>query len=176
LSIHDTHRISHRNIRVAFEAVMKHHAISRASRLSIAVLLTVFAGLATVSAVDSSRHVRNRFFVKHDNEVTKAETPPHNGVGKSTAYRYFDDVKDARVIFRKRALHKGASIGVHVLTHDEVYYVVSGRGVVTVDDTKKEVGPGTAIFMHEGADVGIEQRGNADLVLIISYPPADSKM
>jgi mannose-6-phosphate isomerase-like protein (cupin superfamily) len=174
--VRDTPRIDHRNIRFAVEAVMKHHAISRASRLSIAVLLTALAGLAPVLAVDSSRHVRNRFFVKHDNEVTKVETPPHNGVGKSTAYRYFDDVKDARVIFRKRALHKGASIGMHVLTHDEVYYVVSGRGLLTVDDTKREVGPDTAIFMHEGADVGIQQLGDSDLVLIISYPPADANM
>jgi mannose-6-phosphate isomerase-like protein (cupin superfamily) len=136
------------------------------------VLLAAIAGLTAVRAADSSRHVRNRLFVKHDREVSHAETPPHNGVGKSTAYRYFDDVKGARVIFRKRALHKGASIGMDVLSHDEVYYVVSGRGLLTVDDTKREVGADTAIFMHEGADVGIQQTGDADLLLIISYPPA----
>jgi mannose-6-phosphate isomerase-like protein (cupin superfamily) len=153
---------------------MKHQTIVRTSRVSIAVLLAMLATLTIAWAVDS-RHVRNRFFVKHDNEVSRAEAPPHNGVGKSTAYRYFDDVKDARVIFRKRALHKGASIGMHVLTHDEVYYVVSGRGLLTVDDSKRTVGPDTAIFMHEGADVGIQQTGDADLVLIISYPPVEPK-
>lgn len=76
------------------------------------------------------------------------------------------------MIFRKRALHKGASIGMHVLTHDEVYYVVSGRGELRVDDTKREVGPNTAVFMHAGADVGIRQLGAEDLVVIVSYPPA----
>ena len=154
---------------------MKYHAVSRTSRVSIAVLLVALAGLTAAWAADSNRHVRNRFFVKHDDEVSRTETPPHNGIGKSTAYRYFDDVKDARVIFRKRALHKGASIGMHVLSHDEVYYVVSGRGLLTVDDTKRAVGADTAIFMHEGADVGIQQTGDADLVLIISYPPAEPK-
>ena len=124
-------------------------------------------------AADSSRHVRNRFFVKRDAEVTRSEPGPHEGIGKTTAYRYFDDVTDARVIFRKRALHKGASIGMHVLTHDEVYYIVSGRGLLTVDDTQREVGPDTAIFMHEGADVGIKQVGDEDLVVIVSYPPAN---
>lgn len=76
-------------------------------------------------------------------------------------------------MFRKRTLHPGASIGMHVLVHDEVYYVVSGRGELAVDDSKVQVGPNTAIFMHEGADVGIRQLGDEDLVIIISYPPAE---
>lgn len=134
----------------------------------ICVALVAFGAIAA----EQTRHVRNRFFVKRDAEVTRVEPGPHEGSGKTTAYRYFDDVKDARVIFRKRALHKGASIGMHVLEHDEVYYVVSGRGELTVDDTKREVGPDTAIFMHEGADVGIRQLGDTDLVVIVSYPPA----
>ena len=143
------------------------------SRVISVVAVTCVAVLATAAiAADASRHVRNRFWVKQDPAVKKAETPPHGGVGMSTAYRYFDDVPDQRVIFRKRALHKGASIGMHVLTHDEVYYVVSGRGLLTVDDANREVGPDTAIFMHEGADVGIKQLGDEDLVIIISYPPA----
>ena len=133
------------------------------------------AALALVSAVAlaQNRHVRNRFWVKQDSAVMRLEPGPHEGTGRTTAYRYFDDVPDARVIFRKRALHRGASIGMHVLTHDEVYYIVSGRGVLTVDDTQREVGPNTAIFMHEGADVGIRQIGDEDLVLIVAYPPAE---
>ncbi len=138
------------------------------------IAVSALMAMTWVIAADASRHVRNRFFVKHDSEVVRNEVPPHGGTGMSTAYRYFDDVPDQRVIFRKRALHKGASIGMHVLTHDEVYYIVSGRGVLTVDDTEREVGPDTAIFMHEGADVGIAQKGEEDLVIIISYPPATS--
>jgi mannose-6-phosphate isomerase-like protein (cupin superfamily) len=129
--------------------------------------------LASAVATAQSRHVRNRFFLKQDGDVMRVEPGPHEGTGKTTAYRYFDDVPDARVIFRKRALHRGASIGMHVLAHDEVYYIVSGRGVLKVDDTEREVGPNTAIFMHEGADVGIRQIGDEDLVLIVAYPPAE---
>lgn len=137
-----------------------------------ATMLAAVAAATYVVAAESSRHVRNRFFVKRDAEVTRVEPGPHEGTGKTTAYRYFDGVPDALVIFRKRALHEGASIGMHVLTHDEVYYIVSGRGLLTVDDTQREVGPDTAIFMHEGADVGIKQLGKDDLVVIVSYPPA----
>lgn len=119
----------------------------------------------------ASRHVRNRFFVREDAAVAKVEPAPHDGGGDSTAYRYFDDVADARVIFRKRALHRGSAIGMHVLTHDEVYYVVSGRGRLRVDDRQVELGPNTAVFMHEGADVGIWQQGEEELVVIVAYPP-----
>jgi quercetin dioxygenase-like cupin family protein len=142
--------------------------------VTCATMLAAVAAASYVAAADSGRHVRNRFFLKRDAEVTRVEPGPHEGTGKTTAYRYFDDVPDARVIFRKRALHKGASIGMHVLTHDEVYYIVSGRGELRVDDAKREVGPGSAIFMHEGADVGIKQLGDEDLVVIVSYPPATS--
>lgn len=144
----------------------------QARRRLVAVAAVGLAVTAFAVAAEQSRHVRNRFWIKTDTQTATAEPGPHEGAGKTTAYRYFDEVKDARVIFRKRALHKGASIGMHVLDHDEVYYVVSGRGEVTVDDTKREVGPDTAIFMHQGADVGIRQTGDADLVVIVSYPPA----
>ncbi|HEY6644975.1 cupin domain-containing protein [Povalibacter sp.] len=144
------------------------------------ILATVAFGLLTACSGDSpqpasaeaSRHVRNRYFLREDAAVTREEPGPHEGAGTTTAYRYFDDVADAKVIFRKRALHPGSSIGMHVLTHDEVYYVVSGRGELSVDDTKVDVGPNSATFMHEGADVGIRQIGDEDLVLIIAYPPA----
>lgn len=139
---------------------------------------TVAAGslpaAAPANKVDASRHVRNRFFLRQGANVTKEEPGPHEGTGMTTAFRYFDDVKDARVIFRKRALHKGASIGMHVLEHDEVYYVVSGRAELSVDDEKVEMGPDSAVFMHEGADVGIKQLGEEDLVIFVVYPPADA--
>ena len=148
-----------------------------AASCALAVLAAIACARAPepqpkAQAPDASRHVRNRFFVREDAAVTKVEPAPHDGGGDSTAYRYFDDVPDARVIFRKRALHKGSAIGMHVLTHDEVYYVVSGKGRLRVDDRQVEVGPNTAVFMHEGADVGIWQEGDAELVVIVAYPPA----
>lgn len=138
------------------------------------LLFTACTPESAPPAPDASRHVRNRYFFREDAAVAKQEPGPHQGAGQTTAYRYFDEVSDARVMFRKRALHPGASIGMHVLTHDEVYYVVSGRGELTVDDSTLEVGPNSATFMHEGADVGIRQIGDEALVLIVAYPPVTS--
>ena len=145
-----------------------------AAACALAVLAAIACARTPEPPVaEASRNVRNRFWVREDAGVARVEPAPHDGGGDSTAYRYFDDVPDARVIFRKRALHKGSAIGMHVLTHDEVYYVVSGRARLRVDDRQVEVGPNTAVFMHEGADVGIWQQGEEELVLIVAYPPAE---
>jgi mannose-6-phosphate isomerase-like protein (cupin superfamily) len=111
------------------------------------------------------------FVVRHDSEVIVKQPGPHEGTGETTAYRYFDDVRDSGVIFRKRALHAGASIGMHKLTHDEVYYILAGRGALTVNTEKRDIGPGTAVFMRIGTDVELRQVGPEDLVVIIAYPP-----
>jgi mannose-6-phosphate isomerase-like protein (cupin superfamily) len=159
---------------VAGPAVCRPVPLIRVAAASCALAILAASACARApepQAADASRHVRNRFFVREDAAVAKVEPAPHGAIGESTAYRYFDDVTDARVIFRKRALNKGAAIGMHVLKHDEVYYVVSGRARLRVDDQQVEVGPNTAVFMHEGADVGIWQEGDEELVVIVAYPP-----
>ena len=103
-------------------------------------------------------------------DVVRAEVPPHKGTGMSTAWRLSDAAPGRNFEFRKRALDPGASIGLHVLSHDEVYYVVSGMGVVTSDGKEYRVEEGMAAYLYEGADVGIRQTGAAPLVLIIAYP------
>lgn len=111
------------------------------------------------------------FVIRRDAGVRVEQPGPHEGGGRTTAYRYFDDVPNASLEFRKRALHAGAAIGPHALAHDEVYYVLAGRGELTVNDSRIEVGPETAVFMRMGATVGLRQSGTEDLVIIISYPP-----
>ena len=100
------------------------------------------------------------------------EPPPHAGSGMSSAWRMSDAVPNRSMEFRKRALDPGAAIGLHVLGHDEVYYVVSGTGIVTSDGVQKPLAPGMAAYLYRGANVGIAQTGAEPLVLIISYPVA----
>ena len=69
-------------------------------------------------------------------------------------------------------MHPGSSIGLHVIAHDEVYYVLSGEGVVTSDGVTTRVVAGDAAYLYDGSNVGITQVGADDLVLIIAYPLA----
>ncbi|WP_332817039.1 cupin domain-containing protein [Sphingopyxis sp.] len=103
--------------------------------------------------------------------TVRDEAPPHGAIGMSTAYRISDSVPAPRSFeFRKRALHVGAAIGVHPIDHDEIYYVLSGTGVVHSDGEEKALKAGTAAWLYRGAKVGIRQTGSEPLVLIIAYP------
>ena len=75
------------------------------------------------------------------------------------------------------------SVGLYVLaagepdrqrphTEDEVYYVISGRGRVTVGDEVRAVGPGSIVFVatavpHRFHDI------TEDLTLFVAFGPAE---
>jgi mannose-6-phosphate isomerase-like protein (cupin superfamily) len=138
------------------------------SRSFFFLLLGTLAFQASGAEMDDGAH--SRFRIRQDNDVLHVEAAPHDGSGQTKAYRYFDDIKDAAIVFRKRSLPKGGAIGMHVLGHDEIYYVLSGRAELTVDDQQRTLQPSTAVYMSNGANVGIRQTGDEDLVLIVAYP------
>jgi len=105
-----------------------------------------------------------------ETDVVREEAPPHGAMGMSTAWRISDAVPKRTMEFRKRSMHPGSAIGAHVIAHDEVYYVVSGEGVVLSDGVEARLTPGMAAYLYTGASVGIRQSGSEPLVLIISYP------
>ena len=103
--------------------------------------------------------------------TVREEAPPHGAIGMSTAYRISDAVPAPRSFeFRKLALHVGAAIGVHPIDHDEIYYVLSGTGIVHSDGEEKALKAGMAAWLYKGARVGIRQTGSVPLVLIVAYP------
>lgn len=111
------------------------------------------------------------FVVVREEDVRRDEPPPHGAIGTSTAYRISDAVPAPRAMeFRRRVLHPGAAIGAHPIAHDEVYYVLSGRGEVVSDGVTAILEPGMAAYLWRGATVGIRQLGEDPLNLIISYP------
>src|SRR5690606_28823796 len=97
--------------------------------------------------------------VIHEADTMVRQVPPHSGEGMSTAYRISDGVPNRAMEFRKRVMHPGAAIGLHPIAHDEVYYVVSGQGVVTSDGVETAVKAGDAAYLYDGNVVGIRQTG-----------------
>lgn len=109
-------------------------------------------------------------YIVDEQDVVSEEAPPHGAIGMSTAYRIADGAQDRTMEFRKRTLHPGAAVGLHPISHDEVYYVLSGEGIVTSDGVETELNAGMAAYLYDGATVGIRQTGDEPLVIIISYP------
>lgn len=112
--------------------------------------------------------------LQHDRDVAVEEPGTHDGGGMTTGFSFYRDLEDLPFVFRKRALHPGSGIGHHEQKEDEIYYVLSGRGELTLDGKKMEVGPGTAILTRPGSTHSLRQIGTEDLVIIIVYPTAAS--
>lgn len=111
-----------------------------------------------------------------ERDTVREEATPHGKIGMSTAYRISDAAPAPRTMeFRRRILHKGAAIGEHPIAHDEVYYVLSGEGEVVSDGQRATLRPGMTAYLYDGAVVGIWQRGEEPLSLVIAYPNPPKK-
>jgi mannose-6-phosphate isomerase-like protein (cupin superfamily) len=131
-------------------------------------------GLALVAARVAAPQQAGRggFVVEHDAQVQTVEPGTHDGGGQTVGYSFFKNVPNLKLVFRKRALKPGSGIGYHEQKEDEIYYVLSGRGLMTVDGKSFEVGPGTAVLTRPGSSHGLKQTGAEDLVILINYEPA----
>jgi len=133
-----------------------------------AVVLGMSIGAAAMLYAQSAK-IKGGFIVQHDAEIAKNEPGTHGGGGQTIGYSFFDKTPGMKFVFRKRALHPGAGVGHHEQHEDEVYYVLSGKGVMTVDGTAVDMTPGTAVLTRPGSTHSLKQIGSDDLVVLISY-------
>jgi mannose-6-phosphate isomerase-like protein (cupin superfamily) len=137
-------------------------------KTSLVLSCVVLAGAVSVWAQGAAKANPGSRIVR-EADIAVKQPGPHDGTGTTTAYPFFGDVPHLEQVFRKRALHPGASIGVHEQKDDEIYYVVSGTGDYTLDGKTHQVGPGTALLTRPGSVHGIKQTGKEDLVIFIVY-------
>ena len=126
-------------------------------------LFVVISGAGTISQAPGG------YVVEHDRDVAVNEPGTHNGGGDTIGYSFFRKTPGLKLVFRKRALKPGSAIGYHLQKEDEIYYVLSGRGIMTVDGKSFEVGSGTAVLTRPGSSHGLRQTGPEDLVIMINY-------
>ena len=131
------------------------------------ILTGILIGAAAVAGAQHA--AKGGYIIERDAEVAKTEPGTHNGGGQTVGYSFFAKAPKMPFVFRKRAMKPGSGIGYHEQKEDEVYYVLSGKGVMTLDDKPVDVGPGTAILTRPGSSHGLKQVGNEDLVIMIAY-------
>ena len=112
---------------------------------------------------------RGGYVLERDAEIAREEPGTHKGGGQTIGYSFFKDVPNLALVFRKRTFKPGSAIGYHEQKEDEIYYVLSGRGLMTVDGKEFPVGPGDAILTRPGSSHGLKQVGAEDLVIMINY-------
>jgi mannose-6-phosphate isomerase-like protein (cupin superfamily) len=131
------------------------------------VTVSFFAGIF-VSAV--ARHkMQEGYILEHEKEIAAAEPGPHKGGGTTTGHRFFKSATDSKLQFTKRILHPGSAIGYHLQKEEEIYYIASGTGEMSMNGKSFAVKGGDAILTFAGSSHGLKQTGSEDLVVIINY-------
>ena len=142
-------------------------------QLAIIVVTAALVGPAAwflgASQEAAARQASGGYVLERDAEVARDEPGTHQGGGMTIGYSFFSKVPNLKLVFRKRALKPGSGIGYHMQKEDEIYYVLSGRGEMTMDGKTFEVKPGDAILTRPGASHGLKQMGKEDLVIMINY-------
>src|SRR5262252_6420854 len=130
------------------------------------LLVAILIGTGKAQTPAPQRPAPGGYIVQNDSEVQRTEPGPHSGGGQTVSYSFFEKTPKLGLIFRKRALKPGSAIGYHLQTEDEIYYVISGHGVMTADGKSFDVGPGTAVLTRTGSSHGLKQTGTEDLVIL----------
>ncbi len=138
-------------------------------KMRSAVLATLLATISWTQASAVQTTTPGGYILERDADVARTEPGTHKGGGETIGYSFFAKAPGLHMVFRKRALKPGSGIGYHEQKEDEIYYVLSGRGVMTVDGKTFEVTPGTAVLTRPGSSHGLKQTGTEDLVIMINY-------
>ncbi|HEX8377119.1 MAG TPA: cupin domain-containing protein [Pedobacter sp.] len=132
-----------------------------------------FSCVAVLTAISltafNATYQQDGYIFERENSIKKTEPGPHNGGGSTTAFSFFDKGKDVKLAFRKRILHKGSSIGYHLQETQEVYYILTGKGILTMNGKEIPVQPGDAILTMPGSSHGLKPADNKDLTVLITY-------
>ena len=139
-------------------------------RARFALLAAVFMSAgAAIHALATQTPAPGGYIVEHDADVARNEPGTHNGGGQTVGYSFFRNVPELKLVFRKRAFKPGSGVGHHVQKEDEIYYVLSGTGTMTLDGKTIDITPGTAVLTRPGSSHSLKQTGTEDLVVLINY-------
>lgn len=94
----------------------------------------------------------------------------HGGKGEYFVRTLLDKVPSSAFKYvRDLTLYPGSSIGEHLHSGDEeIYFIISGTGVMVVDGEECVVGPGSVILTQSGSRHGLCNEGAEDLRIFVA--------
>lgn len=132
--------------------------------LSIAIIL-----VKVIPAFARDQYQKDGYIMEHEKDIAKQEPGPHSGGGTTTAYSFFSKEKDLNLVFRKRVLYPGSSIGYHLQESNEIYYILQGTGEMQMNGKSFPVTAGDAILTKPGSSHGLKASEKDSLVILINY-------
>jgi mannose-6-phosphate isomerase-like protein (cupin superfamily) len=112
-----------------------------------------------------------RMIVRNINDKEVQETT-YNAHGGAIAQMILDGRTLKEIGFLAIAkLAPGREIEPHVDPMEEIYFVLSGSGMMHVDEEKRQVGPGDAIWIPIGSRHALANNGQGDCVILVVASP-----
>lgn len=79
-----------------------------------------------------------------------------------------DDFDSSIAFMHETILEPGASIGMHPQEgNEELYYIVKGKGEMTVDDETAEMTPGDVCLTKTGSKHSFKNTGDEEVMIIV---------
>lgn len=94
----------------------------------------------------------------------------HNGKGAISFREVFNenDFKSSLQFLHETSIMPNSTIGYHRHSgNEEVYYIVEGEGIMTVDGEEKKVTSGDAVITHSGSSHGLKNTGEKELKILV---------
>jgi len=99
-------------------------------------------------------------------EVVQTRYVAHNG---AEACMLLDSrLMEGLLFFAHAVLKPGKEIEAHIDPYEEVYYLLSGRGVMAVGEESREVAAGDAIWLPRGVPHGLLNNGDENCVILVA--------
>lgn len=140
---------------------------TRVGLVSVSCLALTAVGMAEAGPPEPD--ARGAYVLEREADIAKPGPGPHDGMGRTTGATFFASVPGVPFTFTRRTLHPGSSIGSHEQHEDEIYFVASGTGRMTINGDSFDVREGDGVLTRPGSIHGLVQTGDEDLVIIIVY-------
>jgi quercetin dioxygenase-like cupin family protein len=125
--------------------------------------------LCTAFLVPFARDRQEGYIIEHEKDIAAPGPGPHDGGGQTVAYPFFSRVPNLQLVFRKRMLRPGSSIGYHLQDRDEIYYILQGAGEMNMNGKTFTVKAGDAILTRPGNSHGLKPIGGDSMAILVNY-------
>lgn len=113
---------------------------------------------------------------QHEATDPRSSSSIHDGTGEIVIRQLFRDHLTMPIHAQVWELAPGTSEGDHTHRPDdpaddweELYYVLSGTGTITIDGTRHEIAPGDAVLVPSGVDHGLYATGSEPLKILLIF-------
>lgn len=94
----------------------------------------------------------------------------HNGKGVISFREVFSEsnFESSLQFIHETSVMPNSTIGYHKhLNNEEIYYIIDGVGIMTVDGEEKKVTSGDAIITHSGSSHSLKNVGDKELKILV---------